>query len=58
MALPALGRQFDEHGNLVLWWTNTTLSEFAERAKCFVDQYGGITEPVTGHKVSALVQDQ
>lgn len=34
-----IGREFDNDGNLHIWWTNTTTEQFKERTKCFVDQY-------------------
>lgn len=33
------GREYDKDGNLHPWWFNTTLRNFEERVKCFVDQY-------------------
>lgn len=46
------GRQFDEAGNLELWWSNSTLKEFTKGAKCFIDQYGNITDPTTGQRLN------
>jgi endothelin-converting enzyme/putative endopeptidase len=37
------GRKFDGAGNLRDWWAPEDAAEFAQRAACFVDQYGGYT---------------
>jgi putative endopeptidase len=35
------GRKFDEHGNLVSWWTERDAAEFERRAERIVHQYDG-----------------
>ena len=37
------GRQSDKYGNTVQWWTEKTLENYEERAKCFIDQYSNYT---------------
>lgn len=37
------GRQFDEHGNMVDWWTNASSAAFKKHALCMVDQYSRYT---------------
>ena len=37
------GRQFDGHGNLRDWWTESDSKEFTNRAQCVVDQYAQYT---------------
>lgn len=41
------GAQYDEHGRLRDWWTNTTVKEFEKRAQCVAQQYSqySITGP-------------
>jgi len=34
------GRQFDARGNLQDWWSAEDASQFAERTRCIVNQYG------------------
>ncbi|KAE8604152.1 hypothetical protein XENTR_v10014593 [Xenopus tropicalis] len=34
------GCNFDEHGNLVNWWTNASMMNFSNLSQCFVNQYG------------------
>ncbi|KAI9099347.1 hypothetical protein DFS34DRAFT_649068 [Phlyctochytrium arcticum] len=38
-AFDNLGRQYDSHGRLNDWWSNSTSENFSEKAKCFVKQY-------------------
>lgn len=38
------GSQFNEDGALIQWWSNDTRTKFNEKAKCFIDQYGNITD--------------
>ena len=33
------GSQYDEHGRLRDWWTNSTVKAFDERAQCVAKQY-------------------
>ncbi|KAG0344514.1 hypothetical protein BG004_004394 [Podila humilis] len=37
------GRQYDAHGRLTDWWSNSTLQEFNAKSQCFIDQYGNFT---------------
>ncbi|MBX7227341.1 MAG: M13 family metallopeptidase [Chitinophagales bacterium] len=37
------GRQYDEHGNLKDWWTETDASEFQKRAQVMVEQFNNYT---------------
>ncbi|KAL3221169.1 hypothetical protein MRX96_029510 [Rhipicephalus microplus] len=41
------GSQFDANGALKEWWTNDTRAKFAEKAKCFEEEYGNITDVET-----------
>ncbi|XP_070381729.1 neprilysin-1-like [Dermacentor albipictus] len=38
------GSQFDADGRLKQWWTNETRTQFDQKAQCFIDQYGNITD--------------
>lgn len=38
------GRQFDKNGNLVDWWQEKTKTNYLEKAKCIIEQYGNYTE--------------
>jgi len=40
------GSQYDEHGLLRNWWTNSTVEEFEKRAQCVAKQYSNYT--ITG----------
>jgi membrane metallo-endopeptidase-like protein 1 len=42
------GRQYDETGSLVNWWTSETEDIFARRVKCLVQQYNNLTVPELG----------
>lgn len=42
VALPA-GGQYDRHGNLVHWWTETSYSKFLKKAQCIVNLYDNFT---------------
>ncbi|KAL1469243.1 hypothetical protein MTO96_004953 [Rhipicephalus appendiculatus] len=46
------GSQFDAHGALKQWWTNDTRAKFLEKAKCFEDEYGNITDVETNMKLN------
>lgn len=46
------GRQYDLDGNFELWWSNATLTEFTKGAKCFIEQYGNITDQTAGQKLN------
>lgn len=37
-AFDDLGRQFDFKGNLIDWWRDETIRNFASKAKCIIDQ--------------------
>ncbi|KAK4879931.1 hypothetical protein RN001_008077 [Aquatica leii] len=39
------GKQFDKNGNVRDWWEGETDKAYAEKAKCFIDQYGTIKVP-------------
>ncbi|CAG0924826.1 unnamed protein product [Notodromas monacha] len=39
------GRQFDELGNLINWWTPATGDAFVEKAQCFINQYTNYLVP-------------
>lgn len=45
------GRRFDVDGNKVSWWTDETVDNFNERAKCIVDQYSNYTMEEVNEKV-------
>ena len=34
-----VGRLYDEFGNLVNWWSESSQEEFDRRTKCYVEQY-------------------
>ncbi|KAG0260651.1 hypothetical protein BG011_001714 [Mortierella polycephala] len=38
-----MGHQFDASGHFINWWTNATEKAFADKAKCFIEQYGNFT---------------
>ncbi|KAF9292675.1 hypothetical protein BGZ88_006273 [Linnemannia elongata] len=38
-----MGHHYDSIGRIHNWWTNTTEKAFAEKAQCFIDQYGNFT---------------
>ncbi|KAH8035521.1 hypothetical protein HPB51_006277 [Rhipicephalus microplus] len=42
-----MGSQFDTNGALKEWWTNDTRTKFTEKAKCFEEEYGNITDVET-----------
>lgn len=33
------GRMYDKHGKKRKWWKNMMITEFRNKAKCFVEQY-------------------
>ena len=45
------GRQFDEKGNLVSWWTKTDEEAFTKRANVMVNQFNEF-EPVKGYHIN------
>lgn len=34
-----VGRRYDRYGNMTIWWTESLMREFNQRADCFVQQY-------------------
>ena len=42
-----VGHNFDLHGALRNWWSNTSLAQFEQRASCIADQYSQF-EPLPG----------
>ncbi len=45
------GRQFDEKGNLVSWWTKNDETEFNKRAETMIRQFNDF-EPVKGYHIN------
>eukprot|EP00057_Strongylocentrotus_purpuratus_P003151 XP_003726040.1 PREDICTED: membrane metallo-endopeptidase-like 1 [Strongylocentrotus purpuratus] len=39
------GRRYDKDGNLVQWWSNSSIEAFKGRAECIVDQYSEYVMP-------------
>ncbi|XP_047028659.1 endothelin-converting enzyme 2-like isoform X1 [Helicoverpa zea] len=39
------GRQFDKNGNMLPWWSNSTIDSFVNMTQCFVDQYSSYYVP-------------
>ena len=37
------GREFDENGNMRVWWTNETSAKFKNLTQCMADQYSNFT---------------
>ncbi|KAG0235119.1 hypothetical protein BGW42_005769 [Actinomortierella wolfii] len=37
------GRRYDENGIIRDWWTEESVTNFDEKAQCFMDQYGNFT---------------
>ncbi|KAK9888867.1 hypothetical protein WA026_001087 [Henosepilachna vigintioctopunctata] len=46
------GRLFDEKGNMVDWWSDSTRDAFMENALCIEEQYDNITVPEIGIKLN------
>ena len=46
------GRQYNWEGNVKNWWNPATLDRFAEKAKCFAQQYGALKESQTGESLN------
>ena len=40
------GREFDENGNMRVWWTNKTSEAFKNLTQCMADQYSSYTMKV------------
>ncbi|KAL7011775.1 hypothetical protein ACKWTF_014445 [Chironomus riparius] len=49
------GRTYDYKGDKVNWWGKKADQEFVNRSKCFIDQYGNYTEPITGLNVNGTL---
>uniref|UniRef100_A0A131YYQ8 Endothelin-converting enzyme n=1 Tax=Rhipicephalus appendiculatus TaxID=34631 RepID=A0A131YYQ8_RHIAP len=45
------GRKYDAKGGIFNWWSPKTEAKFHEKAQCFLDQYGNITDSVTHMKL-------
>ncbi|KAH7959357.1 hypothetical protein HPB49_010530 [Dermacentor silvarum] len=45
------GRLYDEKGRKLDWWTANTAQVFRDKAQCFVNQYGNITDAETQMKL-------
>lgn len=45
-----IGRQFDEDGNNINWWTDATAKIFKDRSQCFIKQFGSYE--VNGQKIN------
>lgn len=45
------GREFDEYGNMMGWWSTETNEHYLQRVKCIMEQYANYTEPTTHLKV-------
>ncbi|KAH9645100.1 hypothetical protein HF086_005645 [Spodoptera exigua] len=35
----SVGRHFDKNGNMLPWWSNSTIVSFINMTRCFIDQY-------------------
>lgn len=46
------GRQFDENGNRIPWWTQPTIEQFNIKKQCIVDQYSNYSIPTVPLHVS------
>lgn len=47
----SIGRTYDERGRISDWWTPQTAQIFRDKAQCFVDLYGNITDADTKMKL-------
>ena len=47
------GRLFDKDGNLKDWWSQSSTTNFLDKAYCLVDQYNNYE--VFGHNVSSYL---
>jgi len=45
------GRQYDENGNRIPWWSDETIERFNERKACIIDQYSNYTIEQIGLQV-------
>lgn len=48
------GGQYNENGTIFEWWQESTRKAFLEKAKCIIEQYGNVTEPLTGMKLNGI----
>ncbi|KAL8188206.1 UNVERIFIED_CONTAM: endothelin converting enzyme-like 1, partial [Gekko kuhli] len=48
------GGQYDRHGNLVHWWTDTSYSKFLKKAECIVNLYNNFTVYNQGRSAGRL----
>jgi membrane metallo-endopeptidase-like protein 1 len=48
------GRQFDEDGNRIPWWSDDTIQKFNERKQCIIDQYSNYSIPQINMNVSII----
>ncbi|VDL64667.1 unnamed protein product [Nippostrongylus brasiliensis] len=46
-----LGAQYDDIGNLKVWWEEDTLATFQQKRQCFINQYSRLVEPITQRHV-------
>ena len=37
------GRQYDQYGNLKVWWNEASADAFLQRTKCIINQYNQFT---------------
>jgi putative endopeptidase len=52
------GRQFDEHGNHVNWWTPADAARFKARATCIVNEYNKLPVEPGVYENGSLVQGE
>ncbi|CAJ0606404.1 unnamed protein product [Cylicocyclus nassatus] len=45
------GKKYDAYGKRRDWWSEDSQEKYEQRSQCFVDQYGKIEVPETGHKI-------
>ncbi|XP_033107580.1 membrane metallo-endopeptidase-like 1 [Anneissia japonica] len=45
------GRQFNQDGNLKVWWSNSSIKAYIEKAECFVEQYSNYTVKTASKKI-------
>ncbi|XP_045161647.2 neprilysin-like [Mercenaria mercenaria] len=48
------GRQFDKNGNLEQWWNTSIITNFKEKAQCFIDQYSRFVAPEANLTVNGI----
>ena len=46
------GRQFNEAGDRIPWWTEETIQKFDQRKQCIIDQYSNYSVPEIHMNVS------